>query len=168
MKRFFALFTVLTFAIGVSFAQEKHDHNHEHKGHNHDHAVSDGASDNNSLDGPKMTFEFKEYDYGKIAQNSDGVREFPFENNGTEPLIIKHAKGSCGCTVPSYPKAPIMPGEKAVIGVKYDTKRVGPFSKSVRIITNASQDPIVLTIKGNVQKEPEGLPEKQGNGLGGF
>ena len=116
--------------------------------------------------GPKMTFEFKNYDYGTIVQNSDGVREFPFVNDGTEPLIIKHAKGSCGCTVPEYAREPIMPGDESVIKVKYDTKRLGPFSKSVRITTNVSDQPIVITIKGKVEQEPAGLPEKAQPGLG--
>lgn len=115
--------------------------------------------------GPKMTFEFTEVDYGTIVQNADPLREFPFVNDGTEPLVIKYAKGSCGCTVPEYPKKPIMPGEAGVIKVKYDTKRIGPFAKSVRITTNISEEAIVIKIKGKVEKEEEGLPTKPTNSL---
>lgn len=176
MKRFFALFTLLAFLATASFAQDKHA-GHNHAGHNHAHDahgnhITDGdkatSTSEESTDGPKMTFDTKNIDYGTLPQNADGVRKFTFVNDGTEPLIIKQAKGSCGCTVPSYSKAPILPGEKSEISVKYDTKRIGPFNKSVRIITNMGPDPVVLTIKGVIQKEPEGLPEKEGNGLGAF
>ncbi len=120
-----------------------------------------------ATDGAKMTFDQTTVDYGTIEQNSNGVRTFPFVNDGTEPLIIKYAKGSCGCTVPKYPKEPIMPGESAVIEVRYDTKRVGPFSKNVRLTTNVQDQPIMLYIKGTVMKAPEGLPAKQST-LNGF
>ena len=72
-------------------------------------------------------------------------------NNGTTPLVITNTQGSCGCTVPSSPKEPIAPGAKGVIGVKYATDRVGPFTKTVTVSSNAAGQPTkVLTIKGNV------------------
>jgi len=120
-----------------------------------------------SVDGPKMTFEQTTVDYGEIEQNSDPLRTFKFMNDGSEPLIIKHAKGSCGCTVPKYPKEPIMPGENAVIEVRYDTKRLGPFNKSIRLTTNVKDQPIMLYIKGKVNKAPAGLPAAPSN-LNGF
>ncbi len=120
-----------------------------------------------SADGPKMTFEQTTMDYGEIVQNSDPLRVFNFVNDGSEPLIIKHAKGSCGCTVPRYPKEPIMPGENAVIEVRYDTKRIGPFNKSIRLTTNVQEQPIMLYIKGKVSKAPAGLPAAPSN-LNGF
>lgn len=120
-----------------------------------------------SADGPKMTFEQTTMDYGEIIQNSDPLRVFNFVNDGSEPLIIKHAKGSCGCTVPRYPKEPIMPGENAVIEVRYDTKRIGPFNKSIRLTTNVQEQPIMLYIKGKVDKAPAGLPAAPSN-LNGF
>ena len=117
--------------------------------------------------GPKMTFEQTTVDYGDIEQNSDPLRVFNFVNDGDAPLIIKHAKGSCGCTVPRYPKEPIMPGESAVIEVRYDTKRIGPFNKSIRLTTNVQEQPIMLYIKGKVSKAPAGLPAAPSN-LNGF
>jgi len=90
-------------------------------------------------------------DYGTIAQNADGKREFVFTNNGNKPLIITNTQASCGCTVPSYPKEPILPGAKGVIGVKYATDRVGAFTKTITISSNAQGMPSkVLTIKGTV------------------
>ena len=101
--------------------------------------------------GAGMVFVNEVIDYGTISQNADGKREFVFTNNGNAPLVITNAQGSCGCTVPSSPKEPIAPGAKGVIGVKYDTNRVGPFTKTVTISSNAAGQPTkVLTIKGNV------------------
>jgi len=90
-----------------------------------------------AVDGPGMVFENETIDYGSIPHNADGRREFVFVNNGTKPLIIETTQGSCGCTVPTKPEKPIQPGEKAVIGVKYATDRVGPFTKTVTVTSNA-------------------------------
>ena len=104
------------------------------------------------VEGAGMVFETETIDYGTVAANSDGKREFVFTNNGNKPLIITNAQGSCGCTVPTYSKEPIAPGAKGVIGVKYDTSRAGqPFTKTVTITSNAAGVPTkTLTIKGTV------------------
>jgi hypothetical protein len=116
-------------------------------------------ADSPKVDGAGMLFENETIDYGTIPHNADGKREFTFVNNGTKPLIITNATGSCGCTVPSFPKEPIAPGAKAVIGVKYATDRVGTFTKTVTITSNAEgQASKVLTIKGNVLA---GDPQKE-------
>ena len=83
--------------------------------------------------GPKMVFSKEVHDYGTIKYDGDPNCSFEFTNTGDEPLIISNAKGSCGCTVPEWPKEPIAPGEKGSIKVKYDTKREGPISKTVTI-----------------------------------
>ncbi len=97
------------------------------------------------------TFDVSTVDYGMIEKGSDRIRKFPFKNTGNEPLIIKNAKGSCGCTVPTYPKEPVMPGETGVIEVNYDTQRVGPFTKTITLTTNEAVDTKTLTIKGEVK-----------------
>ena len=105
--------------------------------------------------GPQIDFERTEHDYGEIEQGGNGKTEFSFTNTGTEPLIISKAKGSCGCTVPTWPKEPIAPGAKATIEVKYDTKRVGPISKSVTITSNSvDNSTALLKIKGSVKAKP--------------
>ncbi|WNH11075.1 DUF1573 domain-containing protein [Thalassobellus suaedae] len=102
-------------------------------------------------DGAKIKFETETIDYGTIENNSDGNREFKFTNTGNAPLVITNAKGSCGCTVPTWPKEPIAPGASSVIKVKYATNRTGAFSKSVTLISNAVNAPTkVLHIKGKV------------------
>lgn len=116
-------------------------------------AVKTTTAKEAKVDGPAITFASETIDYGTIKKNAEGGREFTFTNTGNKPLIIKNATGSCGCTVPSKPTAPIMPGEKGSIGVKYNTNLTGPFSKTVTVTTNASEKPVVLTVKGNVLTE---------------
>ena len=119
-----------------------------------------------TLSNSTIDFESKVVDYGILEHNADGEREFVFTNNGTEPLIIKNAKGSCGCTVPTWPREPIMPGETSKIGVKYATNRVGKFTKTITLTTNADKRPVILTIKGEVlaPEKETGTPEKETKG----
>jgi len=102
---------------------------------------------------PAFKFEKEVIDYGKIAQNSDGNRVFKFKNTGKTPLIITNVKGSCGCTVPTKPEEPIMPGKTGEIKVKYATDRIGRFSKTVTITSNATEARKVVRIKGEVLKK---------------
>jgi len=107
------------------------------------------------VEGAGMVFVTETIDYGTIAHNADGNRKFEFTNNGNKPLIITNTQGSCGCTVPTTPKEPIAPGAKGVIGVKYATDRVGPFTKTVTVTSNAEGMPSkVLTIKGTILPDP--------------
>jgi hypothetical protein len=118
-----------------------------------------------STDGAQMVFTETTLDYGTIEQGSDPYRFFNFTNPGNAPLVITNAKGSCGCTVPTYPKEPILPGHDGEIKVRYDTNRVGPFTKRVTLTTNVGEEPIVLTIKGKVEKKAEeapGVPANEG------
>ncbi|MBK7231905.1 MAG: DUF1573 domain-containing protein [Saprospiraceae bacterium] len=108
-----------------------------------------------SSGGPKMVFENTSVDYGEIKKGSEPVRKVSFTNKGTEPLIIKNARGSCGCTVPTWPKEPIMPGEAGTIEIRYDTQRPGPINKTVKIQTNEGDEEQTLYLKGNVASEDE-------------
>ncbi|WP_111708648.1 DUF1573 domain-containing protein [Lutibacter citreus] len=89
-------------------------------------------------------------DYGDIAQNSNGERTFTISNIGKTPITINKVKGSCQCTVVTKPSEPILPGKSAKIDVKYATKNIGKFSKSVSLYSNATEKVKVLRIKGNV------------------
>ena len=117
----------------------------------------------------EITFENETHDYGTIKQGADGTCEFKFKNTGKEPLIISNAKGSCGCTVPTWPKEPIMKGQTVSIKVHYDTKRVGAFTKTVTLNSNAKSDTKVLTIKGVVEASEDNsdqtMPIKKTSGL---
>jgi len=114
------------------------------------------------ISGPTMDFEKETHDFGELQEGPKGIYTFKYTNNGTEPLIITKAKGSCGCTVPS-PKpalnAPVMPGESGEITVNYNTKnRIGTFTKSVTLNINIKDDDGNPTqkrifIKGKVLKQ---------------
>lgn len=105
-----------------------------------------------------------EWNYGSIKNASTGYRYFKFTNTGKAPLVISNAKGSCGCTVPSYPREPIMPGESNFIKVKYDTKRTGAFTKYVTLTTNSTANSTTrLKILGTVSAPattPAATPSK--------
>ncbi len=106
--------------------------------------------------GAKIDFSKETHDYGTIKNGADGTCTFEFKNTGNAPLIISNAKGSCGCTVPEWPKEPIAPGAKASIKVKYDTSRQGVINKNVTITSNAvNAAEKIIYIKGNVLPAPE-------------
>ncbi len=119
------------------------------------------------VNGPKISFNTTTHEYGEIYVGSDGSYSFEFVNTGNEPLILSKPRSSCGCTVPSWPKEPILPGESNEIKVTYNTRKAGPFNKTVTIYSNAANKKnVVLRIKGKVIKEPaEKLPEKE-NAIG--
>ncbi|APY09970.1 hypothetical protein BWZ22_01340 [Seonamhaeicola sp. S2-3] len=98
----------------------------------------------------EIKFKTETIDYGTIEKGSDGVRVFEFTNTGNAPLIISNVKSSCGCTIPSKPKDPIMPGKTGEIKVKYDTNRVSPIRKTITVISNAKTPTVALKIKGLV------------------
>ena len=102
---------------------------------------------------PKAAIEwsFTEYDFGKIEKNKPATIDFTFKNPGMVPLIIQDVKTSCGCTVPDYPKQPIIPGTQGKITVTYDAKESGYFSKTITITANTEQVTYLLYIKGEVQ-----------------
>ena len=98
----------------------------------------------------KMEFKTETIDYGDIKKGSDGVRTFEVKNVGDAPLIIEDVKSSCGCTVPTKPEEPILPGETGKIEVKYDTNRPGPIRKTVTVYSNSDEPVKALKIKGTV------------------
>jgi len=102
------------------------------------------------------------HDYGVIYEGGNGECEFEFKNVGREPLVLSNVQASCGCTVPTWPREPIMPGKTSVIKVKYNTSRIGAISKTISVMSNAEQNPKVeLRIQGTVKpKQEESLPEK--------
>lgn len=101
-----------------------------------------------------LVFATTHINYGNIDKGGDPVKKFSFVNKGKEKLFITDAKGSCGCTVANFPKEVIMPGEKGEIEVRYDTTRIGKFSKNVTVTaSDGSQQ--MLTIEGEV-REKEG------------
>lgn len=93
------------------------------------------------------------YDYGVVEQGGDGLCEFTFTNKGEKPLILSNVRAACGCTVPEWPREPIMPGESNSIKIKYNTNIIGTFSKTIQVYSNAVNSHVVLTITGQVNKQ---------------
>lgn len=98
------------------------------------------------------------HDYGTIEKGSDPYCQFKLTNNSNDSLTIKEAHGSCGCTVPEYPKEAITPGHSVVMKVRYDTNRTGPFEKNVTVSFAGKDDQLVLKIKGMVKIPPAEQP----------
>lgn len=110
--------------------------------------------------GPLTSIKFEQdtYDWGKVMDGDKVTHVFKFKNTGNEPLIISNAKGSCGCTVPEWPKDAIAPGKSGEIKVIFDSKGKGGVggkddSKKVTITANTDPADTYLTIKGKVDKK---------------
>ena len=91
------------------------------------------------------------YNFGEIQQGESVTHDFILKNTGDADLLVSAAKGSCGCTVPEWPKTPIAKGEEAAIKVTFNSAgKSGKQNKTVTLVTNAIPNTKVLTINGNV------------------
>ena len=139
-KKIFSL-TLLLFSSAVLFAQDKP-------------TLSNVGNENST----QAVFKFneEEFNFGNIKQGESIMHDFEFTNTGKAPLIITNASGSCGCTVPEWPKEPIAPGAKGVIKVTFNSAgKQGVQDKTVTLQSNALQNPMVLHLKGNVDRPVE-------------
>jgi hypothetical protein len=102
------------------------------------------------VNGPVARYDLTTLDMGDIEQKVPKTATFVLNNDGNEPLIIVTAQASCGCTGLQYEKEPILPGKSANISATYNAANAGNFLKSITVKTNASDQPVVLSIKGNV------------------
>ena len=129
----------------------------------HDHAQDELSTDviqntNESAtadpaNAPQITFEHLVYDFGKIKQGEKVEHVFKFTNTGKSDLIISNAQASCGCTVPTWPKHPIKPGETGEIPVIFDSSgKENQVDKTITITSNTNPATTVLTIKTFIQK----------------
>lgn len=108
-----------------------------------------------------IEFEKVEHDYGTIKE-SDGpaVATFNFKNTGSTPLVITDVKPSCGCTTPEWSREPIAPGKTGFIRTSYDpTNRPGVFNKTIKVLSNAENNTIILRIKGDVVAREKGIED---------
>lgn len=113
-------------------------------------ATASGEVANGKL--PKFQFEETEYNFGSIKQGQKIKKSFKFTNAGDADLIITNAKGSCGCTVPTYPEDPIKPGNSGIIEVEFNSEgKQGEQAKTVTLTANTSPTETVLTLKGMVE-----------------
>ena len=172
MKKLFVLICVLFLMGSVSFAQSEKKVKNDNKQKIEAKAdekveaktdekvvVSEEKNDQDVADnqnGPEITFKETNHDFGNVEFKGNGSYEFVFVNTGNEPLILTQPKSSCGCTVPEWPRQPILPGESNVIKVTYkNTDRPGNFNKYVTVFSNALVNKEVkLHIKGTILPEP--------------
>ena len=134
-------------------------------------ATPDQANVVNENTGPKTTVEFDkmEHDFGDIQQDTRNTKIFTFTNTGDVPLTITNAKGSCGCTVPRYPREPVAPGGTGEIEVVYSpNKQKNRQTKTVTITANTEPQTTILKITANVLvPEGEGENTEAGTQTGG-
>ena len=101
-----------------------------------------------------LMFDEVEYDFEEIIEGDKVTHIFKFKNTGNEPLEITNARGSCGCTVPEWPKDPIAPGKKGEIKVVFNSKgKRGKQTKTITIAANTSPENTILRIKANVNEK---------------
>lgn len=104
----------------------------------------------------QIKFDKLTHDFGTFAEdNATQKCTFTFTNVGDQPLIINQAVASCGCTVPTYTKQPIMPGQKGTITITYDGKGKFPghFKKTVTVRTNGTPEMTRLYVEGVMKEE---------------
>jgi hypothetical protein len=119
--------------------------------------ASPDGSDKSNL--PDMKFEEEVHDFGRITQGEKVSFAFKFTNTGNSNLIVTSAAGSCGCTVPEWPKEPILPGKEGRINVVFSSEgKSGIQEKSINIVTNCEPSTRVIKIKTDIVV-PETLPE---------
>ena len=114
-----------------------------------------------SGENPKMKFDKDVHDFGTITQGDRVKCVFKFTNVGGSDLVISSANGSCGCTVPDYPKKPIAPGQDGVINVEFNSEgKSGEVSKTVTLLTNCEPNTTILTIKAKILAPTAPAPAK--------
>jgi hypothetical protein len=106
------------------------------------------------VNGAVSRWDVTENNMGDIPQGIPRSTQFNLSNDGNEPLIIASAQASCGCTNLNYSKEPLMPGKSTAISVTYNAAAKGNFTKTITVRTNASDQPTILWIKGNVIEKP--------------
>lgn len=169
MKTLFNLFTlVLALGLVVACGSDKSTADAEGAEETtvatNENADAGDATLNNANDpaepaGPTTSIEYTEttHDFGEATEGDKVRHVYAFTNTGAEPLVISNAKGSCGCTVPDWPREPIAPGESGEIVVEFDTKGKGSVEgkpQTKRVTVTANTDPVntFLTITGKVKK----------------
>lgn len=134
MRKIFACALLFVLGIGLVFAQNT-------------------TSDKSEPRAAVITFDKTTHDFGTFSEDDPVVKcTFTFTNEGDAPLVIHQAIASCGCTVPTYTRMPVKPGEKGTVEVTYngDGKFPGNFKKSITVRTNAKEPMVRLFITGNM------------------
>jgi hypothetical protein len=121
-----------------------------------------GLIANSQQKGANLSFEKESFSFGKIEEAKGAVSYvYKFTNTGSEPLILQSVQPSCGCTTPEWSQKPVVPGGKGFIKATFDPAgRPGPFTKSIAVVSNASNSPVVLKFSGEVIGKVPSIEEK--------
>jgi len=146
MKKYTLTLLIALFTVAISFAQ----------------VSTEGSNDLVTT----MEFDETTFDFGTIISGEKVSFFAEFKNTGDKPLVIKAAKGSCGCTIPKWPKEPIMPGATSQMLIEFNSKgKHGKTSKRVTITANTEPAQTFLTITGMIEKDEVVIPIKKEGAL---
>ncbi|MCA0428919.1 MAG: DUF1573 domain-containing protein [Bacteroidetes bacterium] len=115
--------------------------------------IENSASANGKIDidKPEIKFDEEIFDFGKISQGEKVSHAFYFKNTGNKSLVITSASGSCGCTVPEWPKEPVLPGQNAKVNVIFNSEgKSGYQEKTITIVTNCEPATRIIKIKTEI------------------
>ena len=143
---FLALSTVVFISCNEGNASSKVKNENVKKAEKRDAEISKGAA--------MIEFDKTSFDFGTVAEGDVVNAEFTVTNAGKTDLIITKASPSCGCTVPTWPKEPIKPGESSKVIAKFNTNgKPNKQVKSITLFTNTAKGREILTIRGNVTQK---------------
>ena len=136
MKKLVCLAFALVLAVPAAFAQSTPS------------AVAPAAA---PVSGAQITFEQPKFNFGTVTEGAKVENTFTFKNTGTEPLILSNVQTTCGCTVPEWPKEPILPGKTGTIKATFNTTgKGGQQNKVITIISNAKEGNTMVSMMGTV------------------
>ncbi len=142
---------VLVMAAAATFALTSCNESKESATINEANLTAAAADKEAAADFPVMSFEETEYDFGTVAEGDVVEHTFKFTNTGNAPLIVVNAKSSCGCTVPTWTKEPVAPGEEGSMQVKFNTNgKPNAQTKSITVTANTEKGTESVRIKGMV------------------
>ena len=139
MKRILFVVAVMLIA-GIAFSQENAP-----KKEKKDKAQSENVEKRSSI-----LFDKLVHDFGTMEKGDDASCVFTFKNVTKKPVTLTNVKTSCGCTAADWPKEPIAKKKKGSIKVKYDSNRIGKFTKTIKVFIEGNENPIQLEIKGTI------------------
>ena len=139
MKKIFFVFAIMLIA-GIAFSQEN-DAKKEKK---------DKTQTENVEKRSSIVFDKLVHDFGTMEKGGDASCVFTFKNITKKPVTLTNVKTSCGCTAADWPKEPVAKKKKGSIKVKYDSNRIGKFTKTIKVFIDGNENPIQLEIRGTI------------------
>ena len=141
MKKILLSFAFAALVAGGAVAQEKPK-------------AKVSAPQEQAVNGPVLTFEESEYNFGDIAQGDVVEHVFKFKNTGTQPLVIERVDVTCGCTTPAWTKEPIMPGKTGMVAAKFNSAgKLGQQKKPITIHSNSADGVKYVYIVTNIKEK---------------